>query len=453
MAIIERSSVDAASSIEAVQHEVATKFKRADANIDVRLTGYFNHTYAPDLVLRWRGEKDERHVYLRTSDSARYLAEDIDLARDRDPIFVPLSGVADDLVTPEDDREALSAKSKRSRTLVAESESIDALAIGVDRSPIRTLAARAVLQGGSGVVPREKAEDFGTAIAAGFEGALTGDTETTSVAVRQSGELLDDRRTAQLAELLQAAWIGGGQIGTAFPGIGIASTTIQPEALKLLLDTVAVDDMAFWSRLAQGLQLAHFAGMTVSDAHAGFQMLMRAAAPRLKAKGARAVDLDGERLAAPRWAVKNGRLTLAIDRARLEFVARSVDDFETPGAVATPSVRLFAKRAQDANLSVVRVTLTSGDRRLDYASEDGTSVTGDDRLIALESDFGSRATVVKAAVHAEGKELRVTMTSATASGGTRSIFHVSTLARTALPLIADLDQQTQKVLGELFDFE
>lgn len=442
----ERSSLDAASSIEAVQQEVAAKFQRADHKIDVRRTGYFNHTYAPDLVLNWPGEKDERHVYLRTSDSARYLAEDIDLARDRDPIFVPLSGVVD----PDDNREALAVKSKRSRALIAEGESIEALAAGAGQGAIRILAARAVLQGGSGVVARDKAEQFGDAIAAGFEGALAGDAESTGTAVRESGELLDGRRTSQLAELLQAAWIGGGQIGTAFPGIGIASASIQPEALKLLLDTVAVDDMTFWSRLAIGLELPHLAGLTIADTHAGFQMLMRAAAPRLKAKGARATAIDGEPLEAPRWAVNAGRLRLAVDSARLEFVARSIDDFSAQGIATAPSVRTFVRRAQEAELNVVRVTLTSGNRRLDYASEDGTSVAGDDRLITIEGDFGQGATVVRAAVDAEGKELAVAMDTATISGGTRSIFYVSTLAQVGVPLIADLDRGARLALSELF---
>lgn len=450
MSSIQRSSTDSASSIEAIQASVVAKFENADAAVAVRRTGYFNHTYAPDLVLRWPAAKDERHVFIRTSDSARYLAEDIDLARDRDPIFVPLGGVADEPGTDDEPAVELATKSRQSRALIAEEQSLEALAPAPGGSAIGTIAARAMLQGGSGVILPGRAANFGSTIASGFAGALQGDEETTNNAIRESTELLDDVRTSQLAELLQAAWIGGGQTGTSFPGLGIASAAVEPEALKLLLDTVDVEDVAFWNRLARGLQLAHFANLTISNEHAGFQMLMRAAAPRLKAKGARAVQLDASLLDEPRWAVNDGRLSLAIQDARLEFVARSIEDFVSSGVDVSPSVSVFAERARSADLKVMRVTLSSGDRRLDFASEDGTSVTGDERLIALESDIGAGATILRASVDAEGRELSVAMQSGTASGNTRSLFWMSSLATTLLPLVTDLSDEGREELNRVF---
>jgi hypothetical protein len=445
-----RSSADAASSVDALQSAVIAKFESADAAVSVRRTGYFNHTYAPDLVLRWSSAKEERHVFIRTSDSARYLAEDIDLARDRDPIFVPLGGVAEGTKNDGEAPLLLASKSRQSRALVVESQTIDALSSDGRRGAIGAIAARAVLQGGSGVVLPDQATHFGDTIALGFTGALRGDEAATGDAVRQSAELLDDRRTAQLAELLQAAWIGGGQSGTTFPGLGIASSAVEPEALKLLLDTVDVDDTVFWSRLARGLTLAHFSNVTISDQHPGFQMLMQAAATRLNAKGARAVQLDAQLLTSPRWAVDDGRLSLAIRDARLEFVDRSVEDFTSAGVDASPSVRVFAARAQKAGLKVLRVSLSSNDRRLDFASEDGTSVAGDDRLVALESDIGVGATVLKATVETNGRELGVSLQSGTASGHTRSLYYLSTLVKTLLPLVTDFDDEGRAELDALF---
>jgi hypothetical protein len=445
-----RSSADAASSVEALQAEVVAKFENADAAISVRRTGYFNHTYAPDLVLRWPSAKEERHVFIRTSNSARYLAEDIDLARDRDPIFVPLEGVSASLSDDDQAPLQLATKSRQSRALIAGAQTIEALRSDSRRGAIGTIAARAVLQGGSGVVLPEEAAGFKDIIASGFTGALEGDEATTGDAVRASTELLDNRRTAQLAELLQAAWIGGGQTGTSFPGLGIASAAVEPEALKLLLDTIDAGDTNFWSRLARGLKLSHLASITISDQHQGFQMLMQAAASRLNAKAARAVQLDAALLSPPRWAVNDGRLSLAIQDARLEFVDRSIDDFVAAGAGVSPTVRVFAARAQEASLKVLKVSLSSNDRRLDFASEDGTSVAGDDRLVALESDIGAGATVLRASIDAEGRELGVSMQSSTASGHTRSLFYVSTLAKTLLPLVTDLGEQGQSELDDLF---
>lgn len=450
MSSIERSRTDAASSVDAIQASVVAKFESADPAVSVRRTGYFNHTYAPDLVLTWPAAKDERHVFIRTSDSARYLAQDIDLARDRDPIFVPLGGVSEDSAADSEAPVHLATKSKQSRALIAEQRTIEALAAGGPRRTIDTIAARAVLQGAAGVILPDRVSSFGLAIATGFAGALEGDEATTSNAIRESTELLDDRRTAQVAELLQAAWIGGGQSGTSFPGLGISSAGVEPEALKLLLDTVDVADTRFWSRLARGLHLSHFSNITISDKHAGFQMLMKAAAPRLNAKGARAMQLDADVLSAPRWAVSDGRLSLAIQDARLEFVDRSIEDFVSDGVDASPSVRTFAERAQLANLNVLRATLSSEDRRLEFASEDGTSVAGDERLVALESDIAIGATVIRASVGVDGRELGVAMQTSTVSGHTRSLFYVSTLAKTLLPLVADLSARGRDELESLF---
>lgn len=450
MTSTQRSSTDSASSIDAIQASVVAKFEKADAAVNVRRTGYFNHTYAPDLVLRWASAKDERHVFIRTSDSARYLAEDIDLARDRDPIFVPLGGVAEEPTSEDEPPVELAAKSRRSRALIAEAQSIEALAPEAGSGAIGKIAARALLQGGSGVILPERAASFGSTISSGFVGALEGNGETTGEAVRETMELLDDLRASQLAELLQVAWIGGGQTGTSFPGLGIASAAVEPEALKLLLDTVEVGDVAFWNRLARGLQLAHFENLTISDEHAGFQMLMRAAAPRLLAKGARAVQLDAEPLDSPRWAVNDGRLSLAFRDARLEFVARSIEDFISSGVGTSPSVRVFVDRARGADLKVMRVTLSSRGRRLEYLSEDGTSVTGDERLIALESDIGAGATILRASVDTEGRELSIAMQTGTASGNTRSLFWMSSLATTLLPLVTDLSEDGRAELVQLF---
>lgn len=453
-----RSTVDASSSIDAVQQQVIDSFVEADLGVDIQRTGYFNHTYAPDLVLRWSNQKDERHVFLRASDNESYLREDIHLLQDRNPIFVPLHGLGEfdaslsgssgfDHGVPQD----LQETSVSAHALITQPESIRALGESAAQAPrLKTLTARAVLQGGAGVVTPEFARSFGDTIAGGFRGALLGDSEATSDALRLTVSVLDHQRTAQLTELLQAAWVGGGQVGSSFPGVGFPSSALEPDALLLLLDTVSVDDADFWDRLARNLEFKHFSGLTIASQNEGFQQLMRAAAPRLKAKAARAVGVEAtENPVHAVWSLNDGILTLGLGRARMDFAARSVTDLVPVGYESSPSVRSFVKRAKAAQSHVLRVVLSNGDRSLEYVSEDGTSVVNDARIQNIAEGFDG-SIVSRAVLTAEGRDLGINFETSTGSGHTRSIFYISTLAQSLLPLVLDLNRHEEDALQNLF---
>jgi hypothetical protein len=453
-----RLSLDASSSIDAVQQEVIESFAQVDSNVGVHKTGYFNHTYTPDLVLRWPGQRAERYVFLRASDNEGYLREDISLLGDKDPIFVPLNGLsegnenANGNMPADGASAALQTASRSARALITEPESIRALGETTPQlQRINSLSARAVLQGGAGVISPAFASSFNDAIASGFRGALLGDGAATGDAVRLTLDVLDEARTAQLNELLQAAWVGGGQVSSSFPGLGFPGGALEPEALLLLLDTVSIDDSQFWQRLARNLEMKHFTGLTISAQNEGFQMLMRAAASRLRAKAVRTVGVDATANASePVWALNGGVLSLALGRARLDFTAKSVTDFEVDGYEASPAVRSFVRRAKSAELNVLRVVLSDGDRRLEYVSEDGTSVVDDARIQSLAEDFDG-STVARAVVAAEGRDLGIAFDSSTGSGKTRSMFYVSTLAQALLPLVVDLTPGEEGELRRLFE--
>ena len=455
--VTSHSAFDAASSIDAVQQEIIESFTQVDSDVGVHKTGYFNHTYTPDLVLQWPGQKAERHVFLRASDNEGYLREDIDLLGDKDPIFVPLNGLSDQdeeqvaHTSAIGDAATLETASRSARALITEPRSIRALGETAQQvQRIKSLSARAVLQGGAGIISPAFASSFNEAIAEGFRGALLGDEAATGNAVRLTFDVLDEKRTAQLNELLQAAWVGGGQVSSSFPGLGFPGSALEPEALLLLLDTVSVEDNEFWQRLARNLEMKHFSGLTIAAQNEGFQQLMRAAAPRLRAKAARTVGVDASVNASAVWALNKGVLSLGLGRARLDFAARSVTDFGSEGYEASPSVRSFVRRAKSAELDVRRVVLSDGERSLEYVSEDGTSVVDDARIQSLAEDFDG-STVARAVVAVEGRDLGIAFDSSTGSGHTRSIFYVSTLAHALLPLVVDLSAEEASELRDLFE--
>ncbi len=70
------------------------------------VTSYFNHTFAPDMVMSWG--KVERPVFLRFTDNVPELGHDIDLLDELDPLVFGLS-------TPPDEEVAENRLDERSR--------------------------------------------------------------------------------------------------------------------------------------------------------------------------------------------------------------------------------------------------------------------------------------------------------------------------------------------------
>src|SRR5690242_5462330 len=58
---------NARDSIDAVHRVMTSGLRELDPQAEIRETGYFNHSWAPDFVVRWPEGNEERHVFLRFS--------------------------------------------------------------------------------------------------------------------------------------------------------------------------------------------------------------------------------------------------------------------------------------------------------------------------------------------------------------------------------------------------
>lgn len=190
------------SAITSIKSQVAQSLRSADSEVDIRTTEYFNHTFAPDIILRWPRQKAERHVYLRTSANIDYLIEDVSLARDPNSIFMPLARVefndASDSL-----RERLETTSRSQSALVTEPESFSALGEARSNRPVVGLASRSLLQGGNGYVAPLRAARFGDTLADAFQRAqvpvMDESPDSVQQAVQDAEDLLDSAHAARLA--------------------------------------------------------------------------------------------------------------------------------------------------------------------------------------------------------------------------------------------------------------
>jgi len=434
-----RSGTDAASTIAALKASVISELRLADTSVEVKTTDYFNHSFVPDMVLRWGGRKAERAVYLRTSSDDAYLLEDLALVQERQPLLVPLTEAEARFEGPRTKSASTLAERARSvDALVANRGALNALAREATDAPIAELASAAFLRGASGVVDAPAATAFASAVKQGFVGVRAGDAEATSVALSESRQLLAGPEAEELADLFQAVWVGGGQAASEFPGQVSGSSTLDSSALRLLLDAVDIEDVEFWSRVARNVDIASLAGLELAAANLNFQRLMIAVASRLTVKAARVVAVDAEQQELM-WAVSGGVLTAASGQLRVQFAPNTLEDFSLDGVDVTVSVPDFERRAANASIHVSGITLRAGERRLEYASEDGTSINGDRALESVGLSLGDTAQVIRAEVRADGRDLHFNLESATAYGNTRSKYPLSAVLEVAAGLSVQMD--------------
>ncbi len=159
-------------TITRVKAAVIRQLQRLDGRARIRSTDYFNHSFAPDLVLSWStGPQRERFVYVRLTDEASQLLDDVnDVAAQRPIIFdvaasagLPTQQAAGDL------RERATA----SETLITTAGAIDSLVSQKSEEPVVGLLSSAVAQGGKGLLVRTDADRLGASVRSGFAGART----------------------------------------------------------------------------------------------------------------------------------------------------------------------------------------------------------------------------------------------------------------------------------------
>lgn len=80
-----------------VKNIVVTEIENVDPDIDIRTTDYFNHSFAPDIVLSWKeaGKSISRDVFLRYSFRSAQLGRDVPALADLGPIVLALQDNVD----------------------------------------------------------------------------------------------------------------------------------------------------------------------------------------------------------------------------------------------------------------------------------------------------------------------------------------------------------------------
>lgn len=442
---------DPARNVESIKNAVISNIRASDAAVEIESTDYFNHTYAPDLVLRWDKGKEERQVYLRTSGNPKYLREDVAVVSERKPILMPLAP----LHNP-DQVEELERESASSSTLIADPASLYAFSAERRERPVLGLLSRAVLQGGRGIVDEARARTTSDAVGSGFVAAQQAEVESTREAVVAAESLLDPAYAGQLTRLLHAVWLGSGAPATSFPGATGITAELDAVGLKLLLDIAVTDDDEFWRRIGSGITLERICEVEVGVESDNFQRLMGSNLDHLRAKSCRISDVptQADLGTAPRWFAHAGIVGYTTDRYRALFSVGAISSMDFMEDIEDGTVELaeLLDRASDAGINISELMLESiSGGRIDYKAPPNSDISRDDLLQDLSSALSNRSAVLSVVIPIAGgsRHLTCDLTKRAASGRTVAKFYLSEFLQSAVPILRSLRPSERNHLFEL----
>ena len=450
-AIADLSEDDPEQNIASIKNAVIAQLQASDDRVEVETTEYFNHTYAPDLILRWNTGRPDRRVYLRTNTNPVYLLEDVNVVSANHPILIPLRPVEHAAETI-----PLGEHSAAAQTLIADPSTFQALGTERKSQPIGHLLSRAVLQGGRGLVDSDRARSVGGTMTRAFSGAQRAEAQVTREAIDTAEGLLDPVQADQITRLFQALWLGSGAPATAFPGATSLTTTLDATALQLLLDVAVSDDDQFWRRIGSGLTLDLLCEVNASSESQSLQRLVNLSSDHLRARICQVIERGDAAFeqSGLRWSVGSGLLGLEGANFRAYFSPNSASEAHFPESFEIPGIGILEllTRARLNNVEIGELEFeTTAGRLVDYKGASGTDIAGDDVLQNLGSVLGPQFSVRTAAALLGGgaRQLRCDFKTRTASGRTGAKFSLSEMLSTAVPLLTALAENERTALGTI----
>lgn len=354
------AALDTDSAQEAgdrVTRVVLDEIKRLDPTVDAAPTGYFNHSYVPDLVVRSKdaSRRFERHVFLRHSMRSSRAAGDLQDSTNADASSLVLSLSSEE--SQEETtlaRRAVARNGAGSRTLITTVPAIDELSKPIDGAdPVLGVVKASVIRSAKGVflegdveklvLTRERRlqpsdfEAFSEVVSASF-------TEDAVVRINRVANIVEQA----LAESPSAITI---------PESGQLTSSEIIELVPYLLKLEGVtQEPAFWESVARLIRLedierywAEFSNLDMTPLATAGADIWRATRAILTQR-AEAIDDDNfDRT--PRWTIRGRLLCAEVGDWRVGF-AHAGTKLKVSGREASPA------RWEDLRPGLVRYTVT-----------------------------------------------------------------------------------------------
>lgn len=436
-------------SMHRVKSMVASELEALDRTATVKTTDYFNHTFAPDIVMGWR-DQPSREVFLRLDREAEDLVAGAHLIGRGGSLLLALGPEGSAAPASSEVFEELPPE-----TMISSPDAIDVFIERRERAATGPMLANAVAQGGKGVVYAPQARVLAESLESGLAAAALANVERTDVAVTALAGSLADPQAARLTRVLQAVWEGGTGRLDEFPGPKDLSGRLGKEALQYLVDLVENDGFEFWHAIGRRLTVADLIEVDPSNRPANFNALVRANLDVLEARACAVIDdpqreLESNLDAAFWWSVRNRRLSLYCP-GYFAVLGESKPDIEplSAGPGRGLPVETFVARAEGWPLH--EVAIHTGVEGVTHTAEEGP--LDQRRLVSLAYQLGPSVEVRRAVVESPSGRVTVDFSSATGTGVTRSRVLAADVLRSTVPLVRSVSDSEAVALGEALYYE
>lgn len=443
-------------SITQIKAAAIRQFEALDGRLKIHSTEYFNHSFAPDLVLSWRASRvADRYVYMRSSSDRSALAEDVLRLGAQKPIVLGLAPVQADPMVEVGKAQTLNTLARESDTLVTDAAALASVAGARKDRPIAGLFSTALAQAGRGLVDSGDADATTETIAAGFAAAADMGSESVLRALTAVDEHLAAPFASRFNRILQAVWIGSGGRADLFPQGHIDLTAgVDDEALEFLLDLDPVNDMDFWRRIGRTTTVHQISQLSPRQPNDNLQYLVKANLDHLTARACRIQDqqirLDETEMPEFWWRIEHRALTLR-SYGWTAFIAEKAEDLGGIEGTVTGGVSISDLIERARSTVLVSLQMSDGVFEMDLSSAGRADVARSGHFRAVSSSFGSAATVQRASALVDQKQILCDFMKSSASTVTSSVVLVGELLNISLPLLRAMSEPSRQALQGLLE--
>ena len=273
-----------------VKRLVCDELASVDPTAHIHNTEYFNHTYVPDVVLDW-DSGDTREVFLRFLSTPQRLLADVERIGASGPVIFDLS-LAARLEYRTGELASRSAALRQvqegsRRLLITDSEATQHVRPRDARNMVERLVVANLLRSGQGKLDESAACNTVSKARAGYYAAIAAEPDDVQAVVTVAQQMLDPDTERRVERTLQLLWWVGGGAPEDFPISVPDDMELNPSDTRDFLrevfdDEQVIEDVAFWSRLADRLSFDTLVAVgDVTDSQ-NLQRLMSQLAGRLR---------------------------------------------------------------------------------------------------------------------------------------------------------------------------
>jgi hypothetical protein len=144
---------DAGGRISVIKRAVTNEIRAADPSVSIIFTDYFNHSFAPDMVLRWPTENRERLLFVRPSASMNWLLGGLQFVASHRSLVFTLEDLppAPPTDSPDRTRRVLAENATATDTWITDPSGLAAVSSVRTNEPALGLLSQALVRGGRGV--------------------------------------------------------------------------------------------------------------------------------------------------------------------------------------------------------------------------------------------------------------------------------------------------------------